>query len=399
MSDDTRQQPSSTATAGSAADDGFGRKDADPSWLSPEHANGLWRVEIALRVRDLWHRLLDARARVVIADAKGEETDVVAAVPLDDGTAVSVHLHRSVKTGAPANAPAWSSHFHAAQDALGVADRSIRLPKGSGRLWETVKEWWTGTKVTAAWESVHSAEAELVAIGSDADVKSALPGLWSWMQQAMTEAERASYKDKMEAVLSGKEALDRNLIHQAYEDVIRANNDMHTGMRSFRNTLLIVSFGLTALLVLSGIWHAAEPHVLSFCTGTGTSTKCPGGGTTSAAGIVFEIELVGALGGLLAAAFLIGEFKTAPSRYNLLSGQLMLKIAAGAAAAILAILFLQSGLIVQPSKDVTTIEVVLGYAALFGFSQQLLTRLVDKRASALIEGQEEGKSEKGETKK
>jgi hypothetical protein len=174
---------------------------------------------------------------------------------------------------------------------------------------------------------------------------------------------------------------------------------MHTGMRSFRNTLLIVSFGLTALLVLAGIWHAAEPHVLSFCTGTGTSKKCPGGGTTPAAGIVFEIELVGALGSLLAAAFLIGEFKTAPSRYNLLSGQLMLKIAAGAAAAILAILFLQSGLIVQPSKDVTTIEVILGYAALFGFSQQLLTRLVDKRASALIEGQEEGKSEKGETKK
>jgi hypothetical protein len=399
MPDHTLRQPSATATVGSTTGDGPVRRDAEPEWLSPEQAKGLWRVEIALRIRDLWHRLLEARARVALAGAEDGGTDVVAAVPLGDGTAVSVHLHRSVETGAPANAPPWSSHFDAARDALEVADRSIGLPKGRDRVWETVKEWWTGTKVTAAWESVHSAEAELIAIGSDADVSSALPGLWSWMQQAMTEAERASYKDKMEGMLSGKEALDRNLIHQAYEDVIRANNDMHTGMRSFRNTLFIVSFGLTALLVLAGIWHAVNPHVLSFCTGTGTSAKCPGGGIASAAGIAFEIELVGALGGLLAAAFLVGEFKTAPSRYNLLSGQLMLKIAAGAAAAVLAILFLQSGLIVQPSKDVTAIEVVLGYAALFGFSQQLLTRLVDKRATALIEGQEEGKSEKGEKKK
>ncbi|MGO9762607.1 MAG: hypothetical protein ACLP1Q_15230, partial [Solirubrobacteraceae bacterium] len=70
----------------------------------------------------------------------------------------------------------------------------------------------------------------------------------------------------------------------------------------------------------------------------------------------------------------------------------------GAATAMVAVLLLHSGLIVEPKGQPTSIEVVLGYAALFGFSQELLTRLVDKRASAIIESQEEGKSEPGETK-
>jgi hypothetical protein len=397
MSDHTRQQPSATATAGSVTD-GSADKDVEPNWLSPENARGLWRAEIALRIRDVGHRLLGARATAVPADADDEDTEVVALTAPDGGEIVGVGVHWAAKAGSRAPTPAWTSHFDAAQQALDVADAAIRVSAGWRGTWAMVSEWWTGTKVTAAWESVHSAEAELVEIGSDADVSASLPRLWSWMQQAMTEAERASYKDKLEGMLSGKDVLDRNLVRQAYQDVIRANNDMHTGMRSFRNTLLLVSGGLAAVLIALGIWHSVNPSFLSFCTGTGTGRVCPGGGGP-AGPTVFEIELVGALGGLLAVAFLIGEFKQPPGRYKLITGQLVLKPVAGAAAAMLAVLFLQSGLIVKQSGKATSIEIILGYAALFGFSQQLLTRIVDKRASAIVEGQEEGKSEKGEKKK
>jgi len=292
----------------------------------------------------------------------------------------------------------WQTHIDAANHALTVANKAIELQHSGCRgTAEMMSEWWTGTKLTAAWESVHDAEAELVEVGTNADVSSSLPGLWSWMQRAMTEAERASYKQKMEGMLSSKEPLDRDLLRKAYQDVIRANNDVHTRMRSFRNTLVLVSTALALLLILLAAWHAANPDFLSFCTGSAKAPTCPGGSHPMAL-TAFEVEFVGALGGLLAAAFLIGNFKQAPSRYNLLPGQLMLKPVTGAATAMVAVLLLQSGLIVEPKGQPTSIEVVLGYAALFGFSQELLTRLVDKRASAIIESQEEGKSEPGETK-
>jgi hypothetical protein len=46
----------------------------------------------------------------------------------------------------------------------------------------------------------------------------------------------------------------------------------------------------------------------------------------------------------------------------------------------------------QGTSKITTL---LGYAALFGFSQELLTRLVGKRAGVMIKEQEEGKGEEG----
>ena len=327
-------------------------------------------------------------------ESEGETTEVVAVATSEGGASAEVRVQHVNEAASPPHTPVWATHIDAAKHALEGANAAIRVHKGT---WEMVKEWWTGTKLTAAWESVHEAEAELVEVGSNADVSSSLPGLWAWMQRAMTEAERASYKQKIQGMLSGKEPLDRDLLRKAYQDVIRANNDVHTRMRSFRNALLLVSAMLALLLIAIGIWHAVNPRFLSFCTGSGATRRCPGGDGPMAL-TAFEIELVGALGGLLAAAFLTGDLKSVPSRYNLLTGQLVLKPVAGAATAMVAILLLQSALILEPSGEPASVEVILGYAALFGFSQQLLTRLVDKRASAIIEAQEEGKNQEEETK-
>lgn len=358
----------------------------------------MWRVEIALRIRELDHRVSTANAIAAPTASTGGDTEIVAVATSAGGASAEVHVQHVSEAASPPHTPVWQTHIDAANHALTVANKAIELQHSGCRgTAEMMSEWWTGTKLTAAWESVHDAEAELVEVGTNADVSSSLPGLWSWMQRAMTEAERASYKQKMEGMLSSKEPLDRDLLRKAYQDVIRANNDVHTRMRSFRNTLVLVSTALALLLILLAAWHAANPDFLSFCTGSAKAPTCPGGSHPMAL-TAFEVEFVGALGGLLAAAFLIGNFKQAPSRYNLLPGQLMLKPVTGAATAMVAVLLLQSGLIVEPKGQPTSIEVVLGYAALFGFSQELLTRLVDKRASAIIESQEEGKSEPGETK-
>ncbi|HME02360.1 MAG TPA: hypothetical protein VKG38_04945 [Solirubrobacteraceae bacterium] len=287
---------------------------------------------------------------------------------------------------------AWNPHALAVQDYLEVGNGAIGPSEKRllGRRWSEIKDWWTGTSITAAWESVQGAEAELAEIESEEHVRSRLPRLWAWMQQAMTPAERQPYK-KIEGWISDRtQPIDKALIRGAYQDVIRANNEVQASMRAFRNLLLAVSAGLFLLLVGIGTWHALNPAFIALCH----DGQCPGGSTHPVGETVFEVELVGGLAGLLGGAFLLRSFKNPPSRYNLLPGQILLKPVAGAATAIIAILLLQAGVIVE-TTDASSTTTLLGYAALFGFSQELLTRLVDKRAGALANEQEEGKSSAG----
>jgi peptidoglycan biosynthesis protein MviN/MurJ (putative lipid II flippase) len=59
-----------------------------------------------------------------------------------------------------------------------------------------------------------------------------------------------------------------------------------------------------------------------------------------------------------------------------------LKPITGAATALVAVLLLQSNLLLGPIEQ--NQSMFLAYAVLFGFSQQLLTQFVDKRAVSLI---------------
>ena len=71
-----------------------------------------------------------------------------------------------------------------------------------------------------------------------------------------------------------------------------------------------------------------------------------------------------------------------PSRYDPKSWQAFLKPATGAVTGILGVMLVQSELILAPTgnKD----YVLLIYAVLFGFSQQLFTRTIDKQADQLV---------------
>ena len=93
---------------------------------------------------------------------------------------------------------------------------------------------------------------------------------------------------------------------------------------------------------------------------------------------VAEIQVVGALGGLLSIAFGLGKIGTPPPRYNPRPAQAALKPVAGAATALVGVLLIQAG---SPASQ----SLLLAYAAAFGFGQRLLTQLVDQRASKLLE--------------
>jgi hypothetical protein len=313
----------------------------------------LWRTEIRIRIDELRHRL------TVVEIKEGSKP------PASPGDARKAHLI-------------------AAREALGKAEAVIE---------ETVDRrlglvhWWTGTAVTSGWEYVHEAEAELVELESEEDLRATLPALTAWMQEVMPpDGRRKHYEQKLDACIEGEEAIDRTVVRQTYRDVILANNEKHASIRELRNRILLAVAALTVLLLTVAVWHAVNPEFVSLCgppQAEGEARHCVSDTESPSSRDVIEIEVLGAIGGLLSLAFVLGSSKASPSRYDPRISQLLLKPTAGAATALLGVILVQSKIFVAPANNISE-SVLFAYAAIFGFSQQLLTQMVDNRAGKML---------------
>lgn len=301
---------------------------------------GIWRTEVQLRINEL-------RNRLAVLEASGK-TNAAVEKCLDTAQAV---------LDAPSD---WRGSMSA---------------------------WWSGSAMTTAWGSVHEAEARLVADEGDEAVLAALPRLLDWVQRAMNGEAKVRHENSLKQQIEKGEP-QPVAIQQAYYDVIAANSDRYSNLRAFRNTLVLVTSLLGALMLLLALVHLADPDFISLCTDAGTERSCLAG-EEPGRGDLLALLLLGAVGGLLAIAFGLAETHSPPSRYDPKTWQLILKPVAGAATALAGVLLVQSDVVVGPTSTPSE-ALFLGYAIIFGFSQQLLTRFVDKRAGALVES--DGKS-------
>lgn len=316
----------------------------------------LWRTEIQISIDELRHRLRLAE----------EEADA----PLSG---------------------AAQAHLEAARQALEHAEEAIREPRRRERL----RQWWTGTAVTAGWEYLHEAEAELVELESPDALRASLPALVAWMQEVMPPGgPRKRYEGQLQKFLTGERKPDRTVVRQAYHDVILANNDRHASIRALRNRIVIAIATMLGLLSLVGLLHVADSHFVSLCglhqaENGQAETRCISDDGKPSGRDVIEVELIGAIGGLLSVAFGLGKSKAVMSRYDPRGSQLLLKPVTGAAVALLGVIFVQSEIFIAPPSNISE-SVMLAYAGAFGFSQQLLTRMVDKRAGKLLDEPTQG---------
>jgi hypothetical protein len=374
-----------------------------------------WRTEIQVRIDGLQHRLRVAEV--------GPAPSVAAAVASEEVTTrtaageLKVTIEEKLKPP-PAQESVRRAHIDAAQQALASAEVAIV----EGSLARRLRDWWAGTAVTAAWEYVHEAEAELVEIESEEDLKATLPALMTWMQDVMPpDGRRKGYEEQLGEFVKGKN-VDRTVVRQTYRDVIVANNEKHSNIRELRNRILLATVALGIFLCGVGLWHALNPSFISLCRtvpapaaasagstagqSEGTEPAKPNesepaqaeseticvSGESPKGRDIFEIELIGAIAGLLGLAFGLTSFKTPPSRYDPKVSQLLLKPVAGAATALLGVILVQAEIPIAPPSEASE-SVIFAYAAVFGFSQQLLTRMVDKRAATLLGEPEEEKKE------
>jgi hypothetical protein len=116
---------------------------------------------------------------------------------------------------------------------------------------------------------------------------------------------------------------------------------------------------------------------VNFNCPTGTNTLRPQHGD------VLVVGLLGLLGGALASSFSIRHLKGSTAPYDVPTALAMLKVPLGAFTAILALVAIR-GDFVPGLSNLDSQEQILAYALVFGYAQQLLTRLLDQQAQTLL---------------
>lgn len=211
----------------------------------------------------------------------------------------------------------------------------------------TPATWWSGSNVEGAWSNLGAAREALVGIQDEAVVRAQLPYLRSL----------AATSDNTKGLIPIGDApavADRAALAQ----VMRVHNVQvaieHGDVRRLRNMVIGLS-GLLALIMSVAAVVSDQEHR--------------------------TVIGVGAIAGTLTTVLAVTSAERATGPYGLLGPQALLKVFAGAATALLADLLLYKGIgSLGPAQGGGAYFV----AVIFGFSQQLFTQLIDRKANTVL---------------
>jgi hypothetical protein len=250
--------------------------------------------------------------------------------------------------------------------------------------------WWRGTLVETAYRHMHAAELELIDLYTNAEMQAEIPAA---VARARTALNR---EDVRQWTIEGLRALPpaqvRPQLRRITEDSFAAMDAQHGQLRSFRNILLMAAALITVLVAVTLGVVAFHPKVLPLCfpfernsvpvdgllnCPTRSGTRAPSGGD------VLIVALLGLLGGALTASISIRHLKGTTVPYDVPVALALLKVPLGAFTAMLALVAIRAEF-VPGLSSLDSQEQILAYALVFGFAQQLFTRLLDQRAQTLL---------------
>ena len=287
------------------------------------------------------------------------------------------------------------------------ADALARLHEAEAWLgrFATAGTWLRGTRVEGAWSCIHSAHARLIELAGNDQVWAMVPDVRSAVAAYLPDKD--PWRKTTEAWISRAGAVkgtalpaitdyDRELLSNALRRAYDSNAERYTQLRRFRNILLGTAAVFALIASLLSVVGAAEPTAIPLCFPAaaadeageeeGEEQVCPSGDDDPSAADAALVALLGLAGGAIGGArSLTRSSRATVSAYTLRVARMALKVALGAATAVLGLLFLQAGF--APGFDGLDSQAeVLGYAVVFGATQQLLTRLADQQAETVLKG-------------
>ncbi len=262
----------------------------------------------------------------------------------------------------------------------GKADYARRLLDSVKHTAETPgspRSWWTGEQHERAWLELHEVEAEIPEfLGKDE--------LYVHSEEVLNYAKAALGEKDLRVIHLSKLITDSNdaVSHAALvaetahltRVVYDKKDESYAESRTFRNRLIrLAGIGLVGVTLL--IVATALGRIDLNSAGV---AGIPGGWETS-----LLIALFGALGAFVSSIPALSRIPGMRNPFSLQLYQLLLKLTTGPLFAFFGIIMLQSGVISELTPARTLLELLV-WAAIFGSTQQAVTRLVDHRVSVLV---------------
>jgi hypothetical protein len=248
-----------------------------------------------------------------------------------------------------------------------------------------------------AYQSLHAADVFLVDLLPDEQIQVLVPSVVARATAALTPGDprRAAIEQLPQQVAELRPGY-RTAVQQAMRIGYDASDRTHVRVRNFRNMLFASAALLLVLLGALVLLVARSPEAMPLCFTPGNTsvatttaaaeaqTVCPSGdGKHPSGGDVVIVAGLGLLGGALAAAFSIRNVRGTSTPYDVPIALALLKPPLGALTAVSSILLL-GGNFVPGLSELDSQRQILAYALVFGYAQQLISRLIDNQADLIM---------------
>lgn len=284
--------------------------------------------------------------------------------------------------------------------------------------------------IERAMSNLDAAEASLLNLAPPEYVLGQIPCLLRHVQSHLVPtdprrleferiAQRLGVKDPDHPLLSGEEQeydKTRTLVEQERGKIVTITRAASSAalreqvrVRSFRNILVVTTLGMTLLAIGVALTGFLNPTMIPVCFApeeagqavvvcpTAQSSSFATEGTEIAAQDIddhvretvnsydlFVVELVGLAAAAIAAAAAIRGMRGSSERYGLPVALAALKLPTGAVTAFLGVLLMR-GQFVPGLSALDTSAQILAWALVFGYAQQLFTRLVDRQGQSVLD--------------
>lgn len=303
-------------------------------------------------------------------------------------------------------------------------EETLRL---TTQFWQRPREWLTGGLLLSAYTSLHAAEASRIQLLDSNQLAALLPAIrqragkflppddprleallglpdptepthqaLARVQSKLVQSVAAVHAPPAQAAaaqgqaqaaetdlvpLTGMLGRDQYIASMALGEATHAEDQQQGQVRRFRGVLVGIFLGLLVAVGLLAILGAAHPGYFPLCVHNQAATVCPtGGGKPDKADLAF-IMAIGGIGAVLAVVTNLTGLKPTGVRYSLSVLQGLVKIPFGAITAMLGIIILST----QANIGVLATHAgLISTAVVFGYSQQLFTKLIDKRADDIL---------------
>jgi hypothetical protein len=291
--------------------------------------------------------------------------------------------------------------FSPAQEkvATGVREHLLKASNAAFRrdpLPRRVANWWRGTLVETAYRHMHAAEVQIIDLYDENELRAEIPVAVARAQSAMHREDPRQWT--VAELRASPDTMLRPQLRRITTDSFAALDAQHGQLRNFRNILLLSAVLISVLVVVTLAVVARWPSVMPLCfpnevavgsdpvTTAVDGLNCPtaSGTTGPSSGDVLVVALLGLLGGALAASMSVRNLKGTTSPYDVPVALAVLKVPLGAFTAVLALVAIRADF-VPGLSSLDSQEQILAYALVFGFAQQLFTRLLDQQAQTLLE--------------